>query len=95
MELVNREKNYNKIFNTSPRIGVINPLQGGQQKKSKEVTSISQSSIGSSSLVTESLPSLTTRSGSILSKPIGSPKRAKEHHQLEDVTIGKEILVHL
>lgn len=92
MELVNREKNYNKIFNTSPLVGVINPLQGGQgsqQKKLKEATSISQSSICSSSLVTESLPSLTTRSGSRLSKPIGSPKRTKEHHQLEDVTIGK------
>jgi hypothetical protein len=26
MELVNRENNFNKIFNASPNIGIINPL---------------------------------------------------------------------
>ena len=26
MELVNRETNFNKVFNNTPNIGVINPL---------------------------------------------------------------------
>ena len=26
LELVNRESNYNKVFNTAPKIGVINPM---------------------------------------------------------------------
>lgn len=26
LELVNRETNFNKVFNTSPNVGVINPL---------------------------------------------------------------------
>ncbi|XP_060076587.1 protein FAM184A-like [Ylistrum balloti] len=32
MELVNRETNFNKVFNTDPKVGVLNPLQ----KKSKK-----------------------------------------------------------
>ena len=27
MELVNRETNFNKVFNTAPNVGVMNPLQ--------------------------------------------------------------------
>lgn len=99
MELVNREKNYNKIFNASPLVGVMNPLQmhqGGQvdrQKKSKEAVSNSQSSIGSNSLITESLPTLT-RSTSRLSlhsnpRTIGSVGKVKDHHLLEDIATGE------
>jgi len=27
LELMNREKNYNKLFSVNPQIGVLNPLQ--------------------------------------------------------------------
>ena len=27
LELINREQNYNKIFNANPHIGVLNPLE--------------------------------------------------------------------
>ena len=27
LELMNREKNYNKLFNVNPQVGVLNPLQ--------------------------------------------------------------------
>ena len=28
LELVNREKNYNQVFNARPQVGVLNPLAG-------------------------------------------------------------------
>ncbi|XP_042673778.1 protein FAM184A [Centrocercus urophasianus] len=35
LELVNRETNYNKVFNTSPNVGVINPLVKQKKKNDK------------------------------------------------------------
>ncbi|XP_069140693.1 protein FAM184A-like [Argopecten irradians] len=32
MELVNRETNFNKVFNTDPKVGVLNPLQKKQKR---------------------------------------------------------------
>lgn len=40
MELVNRETNFNKVFNNTPNIGVINPLN---YKKSKGAPSAAAS----------------------------------------------------
>jgi hypothetical protein len=40
MELVNRETNFNKVFNNAPNIGVINPLN---YKKSKVPSSATTS----------------------------------------------------
>ncbi|KAL6046116.1 hypothetical protein STEG23_023660 [Scotinomys teguina] len=39
LELVNRETNFNKIFNTSPTVGVINPLAKQKKKRDKSPTS--------------------------------------------------------
>ncbi|XP_077992383.1 protein FAM184A-like [Glandiceps talaboti] len=33
MELVNRETNFNKVFNANPNVGVLNPLSVGKKKK--------------------------------------------------------------
>ncbi|XP_055455438.1 protein FAM184A isoform X5 [Psammomys obesus] len=38
LELVNRETNFNKIFNTSPTVGVINPLVKQKKKNDKSPT---------------------------------------------------------
>uniref|UniRef100_A0A8C5L8S8 Family with sequence similarity 184, member A n=1 Tax=Jaculus jaculus TaxID=51337 RepID=A0A8C5L8S8_JACJA len=38
LELVNRETNFNKIFNTSPTVGVINPLAKPKKKNDKSPT---------------------------------------------------------
>uniref|UniRef100_A0A2K5QL73 Family with sequence similarity 184 member A n=1 Tax=Cebus imitator TaxID=2715852 RepID=A0A2K5QL73_CEBIM len=38
LELVNRETNYNKIFNSSPTVGVINPLTKQKKKNDKSPT---------------------------------------------------------
>ncbi|XP_051020189.1 protein FAM184A [Acomys russatus] len=38
LELVNRETNFNKIFNTSPAVGVINPLAKQKKKNDKSPT---------------------------------------------------------
>ncbi|XP_036024483.1 protein FAM184A isoform X2 [Onychomys torridus] len=38
LELVNRETNFNKIFNTSPTVGVINPLAKQKKKNDKSPT---------------------------------------------------------
>lgn len=35
MELVNRENNFNKIFNNAPNIGTINPLNANTKIKAK------------------------------------------------------------
>ncbi|OXB62213.1 UNVERIFIED_CONTAM: hypothetical protein H355_014549, partial [Colinus virginianus] len=35
LELVNRETNYNKVFNASPNVGVINPLVKQKKKNDK------------------------------------------------------------
>ena len=34
MELLNRENNFNKMFNTSPNIGIINPLNASTKVNS-------------------------------------------------------------
>ena len=39
MELVNRENNFNKMFNTSPNIGTINPLNANTKLKAKSMAS--------------------------------------------------------
>ena len=44
MELVNRDTNFNKVFNNSPNIGVINPLN---YKKSKGPSSASTTNLQS------------------------------------------------
>ena len=31
MELVNRETNFNKVFNSTPNVGVLNPLSAGSK----------------------------------------------------------------
>merc|ERR1719354_967971 len=33
MELVNRETNYNKVFNSNPNVGVLNPRAATKKKK--------------------------------------------------------------
>ncbi|XP_071506499.1 protein FAM184A-like [Diadema antillarum] len=33
MELINRETNFNKVFNANPNIGVLNPLAAGKKKR--------------------------------------------------------------
>uniref|UniRef100_A0AAV2KFA2 Protein FAM184A/B N-terminal domain-containing protein n=1 Tax=Knipowitschia caucasica TaxID=637954 RepID=A0AAV2KFA2_KNICA len=38
LELVNRETNFNKVFNTSPNVGVINPLIKQKRKNEKSST---------------------------------------------------------
>jgi len=32
MQLLNREKVYNEIFNANPNVGVLNPLEGKNKK---------------------------------------------------------------
>ncbi|XP_013886726.1 protein FAM184A [Austrofundulus limnaeus] len=39
LELVNRETNFNKVFNTSPNVGVINPLIKQKKKNEKAAAS--------------------------------------------------------
>ncbi|XP_055981108.1 protein FAM184A isoform X1 [Sorex fumeus] len=39
LELVNRETNFNKVFNSSPTVGVINPLTKQKKKNDKSTTS--------------------------------------------------------
>uniref|UniRef100_A0A671MGA7 Protein FAM184A-like n=1 Tax=Sinocyclocheilus anshuiensis TaxID=1608454 RepID=A0A671MGA7_9TELE len=41
LELVNRETNFNKIFNTNPNVGVINPLVKQKRKNDKSATQFS------------------------------------------------------
>ncbi|XP_046877089.1 protein FAM184A isoform X4 [Hypomesus transpacificus] len=43
LELVNRETNFNKVFNTSPNVGVINPLIKQKRKIEKSATRFSSS----------------------------------------------------
>uniref|UniRef100_A0A8C7LPI5 Family with sequence similarity 184 member Ab n=1 Tax=Oncorhynchus mykiss TaxID=8022 RepID=A0A8C7LPI5_ONCMY len=43
LELVNRETNFNKVFNTSPNVGVINPLIKQQRKNDKSANRFSSS----------------------------------------------------
>uniref|UniRef100_A0A673MXA1 Protein FAM184A-like n=1 Tax=Sinocyclocheilus rhinocerous TaxID=307959 RepID=A0A673MXA1_9TELE len=43
LELVNRETNFNKIFNTNPNVGVINPLVKQKRKNDKSATRFSSS----------------------------------------------------
>ncbi|PNI87446.1 FAM184A isoform 12, partial [Pan troglodytes] len=38
LELVNRETNFNKVFNSSPTVGVINPLAKQKKKNDKSPT---------------------------------------------------------
>lgn len=42
MELVNRENNFNKIFNTTPNIGTINPLGANTRMKAKSNTTVAK-----------------------------------------------------
>lgn len=42
MELVNRENNFNKIFNTMPNIGTINPLGANTKMKTKSSSTITK-----------------------------------------------------
>jgi len=32
LELINRENNYNKMFNANPNVGIMNPFDGQSQK---------------------------------------------------------------
>uniref|UniRef100_A0A6Q2YPQ5 Protein FAM184A/B N-terminal domain-containing protein n=1 Tax=Esox lucius TaxID=8010 RepID=A0A6Q2YPQ5_ESOLU len=43
LELVNRETNFNKVFNTSPNVGVINPLIKQKRKNDKSANRFSSS----------------------------------------------------
>ncbi|XP_026146183.1 protein FAM184A-like isoform X1 [Carassius auratus] len=43
LELVNRETNFNKIFNANPNVGVINPLVKQKRKNDKSATRLSSS----------------------------------------------------
>ncbi|KAI2652203.1 Protein FAM184A [Labeo rohita] len=43
LELVNRETNFNKIFNANPNVGVINPLVKQKRKNDKSATRFSSS----------------------------------------------------
>ncbi|XP_051954091.1 protein FAM184A-like isoform X1 [Xyrauchen texanus] len=43
LELVNRETNFNKIFNTNPNVGVINPLVKQKRKNDKSANRFSSS----------------------------------------------------
>ncbi|KAL5022301.1 hypothetical protein ScPMuIL_001456 [Solemya velum] len=36
LELVNRETNFNKVFNTAPNVGVLNPLQKGKNRRGEK-----------------------------------------------------------
>lgn len=59
MELVNREKNYNQIFNATPLVGVINPLVSTSPSSRVKIKSPHDSRTNSLSLM-DSLPSLTS-----------------------------------
>ncbi len=64
MELVNREKNYNQVFNANPQIGVLDPLKG--KKKSTAPSSATRhthaSSLIPSQSGTNSLPNIISSS---------------------------------
>ena len=38
LELINREENFNKMFGTTPNVGVLNPLGGGKPQTGKGQT---------------------------------------------------------
>lgn len=65
LELVNREQNYNKIFNANPIIGVLDPLQAKKKITAKDDISTRHSS--APSLVTPLQPNPP------LHRPLGSP----------------------
>ncbi|XP_070541260.1 LOW QUALITY PROTEIN: protein FAM184A-like [Ptychodera flava] len=77
MELVNRETNFNKVFNANPNVGVLNPLAFGKKKKT---SAGSMGSSGSSGHLGEkmaqryvSAPSLNTLNASKLEPLRDSP----------------------
>ena len=68
MELVNREKNYNKIFNATPLIGVFDPLHVKKHVSSSVASG--QSSTASIISIEDSLPQLINSSSSIRTNSI-------------------------
>lgn len=66
MELINREKNYNKLFNATPLIGVIDPLHVKKQQRHGSNSSSTYSSTPSLISVEDSLPSMVGGSSSRL-----------------------------
>jgi hypothetical protein len=38
LELINREENFNRIFKASPRVGIMDPLQGKKRKQGRQVS---------------------------------------------------------
>lgn len=66
LELVNRETNFNKVFNTAPNVGVLNPLSSSKPKKKGDV--------GKGTTKHSSAPSLNAIGGHQRLEPLpGSP----------------------
>lgn len=89
MELMNREKNYNKLFNANPHVGVLDPLHG----KKKAVDAIASSSMRHSSAPTLYSPT-TVESLPLLPVPAASKKPSKpSYHQLQHSNHELPVLV--
>jgi len=58
MELVNRETNFNKVFNSDPKVGFLNPLTASKKTKVKETPMVSRYSASSSSTLSSRLEPL-------------------------------------
>ena len=90
MELVNREKNYNKLFNANPLVGVIDPLCA--KKKGGSVPSSPASSRHSSAptlqlpTAVESLPALSVAAPSV-SKSSKTTVLPGGYHQLKQSSL--------
>lgn len=86
MELVNREKNYNKLFNANPLVGVIDPLCA--KKKGGSVPSSPASSRHSSAptlqlpTAVESLPAL-----SVAAPSASKSSKTTGYHQLKQSSL--------
>lgn len=80
MELVNREKNYNRVFNANPQVGVLDPLKG----KKKTAASTNSSVFSPSAMRFSSAPDLVPTRSEVNSLPSISSISAvdyRDYHQ--------------
>ncbi|KAL3864834.1 hypothetical protein ACJMK2_006484 [Sinanodonta woodiana] len=74
MELVNRETNFNKVFNASPNVGVLNPLHVKAKKGDKAIAKFTSSPNFSQGKRLDPLPGSPLHTGNLNpSKPLPSP----------------------
>jgi chromosome segregation ATPase len=80
MELVNRETNFNKVFNSDPKVGILNPLSVSKKPRPKEPPILSRHLSGGSS-------------GSSRLEPLpGSPLHDEKFNTLKPIPPMKKIL---